>query len=87
MADTLMQQGTDLMLFGMGSVLVFLTLLVVAMVGMSSLVYHWFPEPEPQPTQDRAKAPGQGSKPASQVNDKTLAIIKSAIEQHRARRR
>ena len=87
MADTLMQQGTDLMLFGMGSVLVFLTMLVIAMVAMSALVRRWFAEPEPAPTTDRARAPGQSSGPASQVSDETLVIIKAAIEQHRARRR
>jgi len=87
MADTLMQQGTDLMLFGMGSVLVFLTLLVVAMVAMSALVRRWFTDSEPVPTNDRAKGSARSSKSASQVSDKTLAIIKAAIEQHRARRR
>lgn len=93
MADRLMQQGTDLMLFGMGSVLVFLTMLVIAMVAMSALVRRWFAEPEPVPTKNRASGAGQSSgpasraKPASQISDKKLAIIKAAIEQHRARRR
>ena len=38
MSDTLMQQGVDLMLYGMGSVVVFLTLLVIAMVLMSGSI-------------------------------------------------
>lgn len=87
MADTLMQQGTDLMLFGMGSVLVFLTMLVVAMVTMSAVVRRWFAEPEPEPINNRARESGQSSRPAPQVSDQTLAIIKAAVEQHRARRR
>mgnify|MGYP005863066721 CR=1 FL=1 len=87
MADKLMQQGTDLMLFGMGSVLVFLTMLVIAMVAMSALVRRWFAEPEPVPTKNRAPGAGQNARPASRVSDKKLAIIKAAIEQHRARRR
>jgi len=87
MADTLMQQGTDLMLFGMGSVLVFLTMLVIAMVAMSALVRRWFAEPAPVPTNKQAPGTGQSSRPASQVSEKKLAIIKAAIEQHRARRR
>jgi len=93
MADTLMQQGTDLLLFGMGSVLVFLTMLVIAMVAMSALVRRWFPEPEPVPAKNRASGAAQSSgpasqpKPASQISGKTLAIIKAAIEQHRTRRR
>ncbi len=88
MSDTLIQQGTDLMLFGMGSVLVFLTLLVIATVLMSGALNRWFPEAEP-PVERKGRpssAPAAGSS-TGQVDKKKLAIIKAAIEQHRARRR
>ena len=38
MQSTLLDQGITLMLVGMGTVFVFLTLLVVAMTGMASLI-------------------------------------------------
>lgn len=85
MSDTLIQQGMDLLLYGMGSVLVFLTLLVIATVLMSGALNRWFPEPK-QPLE--TGAPNRNSnQPAGQVDKKTLAIIKAAIEKHRARRR
>lgn len=87
MSDTLMQQGVDLMLYGMGSVVVFLTLLVIAMVLMSGSIKRWFPEPK-APLESNNRKPSNATRPkAGQVDDKTLAVIKAAIEQHRARRR
>lgn len=77
MQETIMQQGLDLMLFGMGTVFVFLTVLVIATTIMSSAVQRFFPEPEPALPSPNATAP-------TGVNDpKLLAIIKAAIEQHR----
>ncbi len=87
MSDTLMQQGVDLMLYGMGSVVVFLTLLVIAMVLMSSGINRWFPEPEASLEPSRRKPSSAPRPSADKVDDKTLAVIKAAIEQHRARRR
>ncbi len=73
MQESVMQQGVDLMLFGMGTVFVFLTLLVIATVIMSALVQRFFPEaPEPA-----------GQAPAGVSDPKLLAIIKAAIDQHR----
>lgn len=86
MNDRLIQDGVDLMLFGMGSVLVFLTLLALAAVVMSSIVRRWFPEPEglaSAPT----RAPGAASTKSAKVDDNVMAAIKAAIEQHRAKRR
>lgn len=86
MSDTLMQQGIDLMLYGMGSVVVFLTLLVIAMVLMSGSINRWFPEPEASLEPSRRKPSGSARPAGSKVDEKTLAAIKAAIEQHRARR-
>lgn len=81
MQQTLLEQGLDLLIFGMGTVLVFLLLLVVAINAMSRLIATYFPEPEALSTQ-----PPRPSATASPVDDTTLAIIKAAIAQHRATR-
>jgi len=78
MSASLMQQGFDLMLFGMGTVFVFLTLLVISVTIMSTVIQKFFPEAEPEPT------PGPAPVAPAQVNDpKLIAIIQAAIEQHR----
>ncbi|MGD8174665.1 OadG family protein [Marinimicrobium sp. ARAG 43.8] len=83
MNETLLQQGLDLLLYGMGSVVVFLTLLVIATTLMSGGLSRWFPEREaPADSERRPKA----RRSSSDVDGKTLAIIRAAIEQHRARR-
>lgn len=75
MQESIVQQGVDLMLFGMGTVFVFLTILVIATVIMSGLVGRFFPEAE-KPAAPVAAAPGQ-------VDARTRAIIKAAIDKHR----
>jgi len=72
-----MQQGIDLMLFGMGTVFVFLSLLVIAVIVMSGFIQKFLPETiEPGPTPVNF--------PPAGVNDpKLIAIIQAAIEQHR----
>lgn len=77
MQDTLMQQGTDLMLFGMGSVCVFLTLLVIATGIMSSIIQRFFPDPVVP------LAPSKASAPAGVDDPRLLAIIQAAIDKHR----
>ena len=46
MQGDIVSQGLELMLYGMGTVVVFLALLVVATTGMSRLIGRYFPEPE-----------------------------------------
>lgn len=78
MSASLMQQGFDLMLFGMGTVFVFLTLLVISVTIMSTVIQKFFPEAEPESTT------GPAPVAPAQVNDpKLIAIIQAAIEQHR----
>ena len=79
MQDSLINQGLELMLFGMGTVVVFLTLLVCATAGMSALVRRYTPEPQPQPT-PAGPAAADGLDPA------LVAAITAAIKIHRSRR-
>ncbi len=78
MQEEILQQGVDLMLFGMGTVFVFLTVLVIATTIMSGIVSRLFPDAvKPLPA---AAAP-----PKAGVDPKLQAIIKAAIEKHRSR--
>jgi len=80
MQETLWQQGMDLMLFGMGTVFVFLTLLVIGTMIMSTIITNHFAE-EPEPVTGR----GTGQTDGSPVSTRTLAVIQAAISAHRAK--
>lgn len=68
----LLQQGFELMAVGMGTVFFFLTLLVFATAGMSSLIRRFFPVPVPTARSDLDQA-------------QHIAAIAAAITQHRRR--
>lgn len=74
--DTLLQQGLDLTLFGMGVVFVFLLLLVIGTSIMSRIITRNFPEPEPP------APPSDGGTSDARLR----AIVQAAIDQHRKRR-
>ena len=79
---TLFGQGLELLLYGMGTVVLFLTLLVFATQRMSALIQRFFPEPE-----SHAAAPrGTQSSPDAQPSPEVLAVITAALHQHRNRR-
>ena len=83
MSSSIIEQGFNLMLFGMGTVFVFLTILIFATNGMSKFITHFFPEKivaAPPPKKKRSAALG-----ATSVAPATLKIIQAAIEQHRNR--
>ena len=85
MAQNIVAQGLELMLFGMGTVVMFLALLVVVTTLMSGVVSRYFPEP-------RAAAPARPSRgPAATAADTpdtaVVAAITAAIHQHRNRKR
>lgn len=83
MQESLVSQGFGLLLYGMGTVFLFLTLLVAVVSCVSFLIIRFFPEPaEPLPNIPR-KPVGN----VSPIDPKTLQIIKAAIEQHRSKRR
>ncbi|MGS2723188.1 OadG family protein [Porticoccus sp. GXU_MW_L64] len=79
MKDSLIQQGTDLMLMGMGTVFVFLAILVVATTVMSLLVNRLSPE---DLTSEVDAQPG--SSPAT-VDARVVNIIQAALDKHRGR--
>jgi oxaloacetate decarboxylase (Na+ extruding) subunit gamma len=78
MQSTLMEQALELLIFGMGTVFVFLVVLVFAVNLMSRLVENYFPEPVPP------AAPIPKAKAVSRaIDNTTLAVIKAAVHQHR----
>ena len=77
MEYSILEQGLDLMLYGMGTVFVFLTVLVFATRAMSALVGRFEPEPAPVATQP----------PAAAADEQLLAVISAAIHAHRQSRK
>ena len=77
MQGTLINQGLELMLFGMGTVIVFLSVLVLATMLMSALVQRFLPE-------EVAAAETSGKNIA--VDTALLAVITAALHQHRKTR-
>jgi oxaloacetate decarboxylase gamma subunit len=78
MSDIL-ASGIELMLVGMGTVFVFLTLLVGAMQAMSALILRYFPSASSVP--DRQSAPA-----ANIPTNEEVAAISIALRIHRQRR-
>jgi oxaloacetate decarboxylase gamma subunit len=78
MKEDIISQGLELMLFGMGTVIVFLTLLVIATSVMSALLSRYAPAPE-------VADAGAAVAPAS-PDTTLLAVISAAIHKHRSRR-
>ena len=86
MQDDIVAQGVELMLYGMGTVVLFLALLVVAIVIMSRTVNSYFPEEESSAAAALQKLRGQAQ--AQPEDDPNLvAVISAAIHQHRANKK
>ncbi len=79
MQGDIVAQGVELMLYGMGTVVVFLSLLVVITTFMSAIVQRYFAEPESVPV--GSIVPAGDSTPDAEV----VAAITAAIHQHRNR--
>jgi len=76
MSQTILEQGVNLMLYGMGTVAVFLALLVLATVVMSRLV-RLFPEAAPPLEERSIAAPAQGP------DVRIRRVITLVLQQHR----
>ncbi|KGK42989.1 hypothetical protein LH51_03105 [Nitrincola sp. A-D6] len=83
--DELLAEGLSLMLYGMGFVVVFLTLLVIATNFMSRLVMRFEPAAVPTvPAKGRAASPSASGQP----DDQTLvAVMTAAVQKFRADRK
>ena len=82
MQEDLLAEGLELMLFGMGTVFVFLAVLVVVTTLMSAIVQRFFPD-APQPTLAITPRPA----PVAASNDEQLlAVITAAVHKYRSRK-
>ncbi len=81
MQDPLIQQGVELMLFGMGTVFVFLALLVVATTAMSGVIRRFSKTAPATPATDTSPAPADAD------DTQLLAVIGAAVHRYRSRRR
>lgn len=90
MQNNLIDQGLELMLYGMGMVFVFLAVLIVVTMIMSALVQR-FAHSRASEAQSTALPAAQSTAlptALSADSDRTLiAVITAAIHQHRARRK
>lgn len=80
MQPTLIDQGLNLMLFGMGTVFVFLTVLVFATILMSRLVSRFGSSAE---LAIAGEAPKPTTQPSTQPSPQVMEAIRQAIAQHR----
>ena len=78
--ENLLSEGISLMTFGMGFVIVFLTLLVFATTAMSALASKFLPEAQPQPA---AKKPVPAAARAN--NDELIAVMTAAVHKYRSK--
>ena len=76
MRTEIIQQGLELMVFGMGTVVIFLALLVFATGVMSRTVQRLLPDPEPEPANPA---------PTPIADTELIAVISAAIHQHLSR--
>lgn len=79
--SSLWQQGLELMLYGMGTVFVFLALLVLTTSLMSALVQRFLPDPVAlTPAARRTNVGGQAT---AHNEQQLMAVITAAIHRHR----
>jgi oxaloacetate decarboxylase gamma subunit len=82
MQGDIIAQGFELMLYGMGTVVLFLGLLVLATGGMSALINRYFPQPEPPTVTARPARPAKSV--GAELDPGVVAVITAAIHQHRS---
>lgn len=82
--DNILSEGLELMVFGMGFVFVFLTLLVFSTGVMSKLVNKYVPAPVTKATTARKPAPAASGAGVSTNNDELVAVMTAAIKKYRS---
>jgi oxaloacetate decarboxylase gamma subunit len=83
MSASLLSQGLELLVYGMGTVVVFLSLLVYATRLMSRVILRFFPAP---PAATRTDTPSAATHGNPTVSPELLAVIAAAVHQHRSGR-
>ena len=84
----MLEQGVELLVYGMGTVVFFLMLLVFATRLMSASITRWLPEPLPLPTARQEPTRGAPVAPAVQgVEPELAAAIAAAVHRYRSQRR
>jgi len=87
MQGSLMNQGLELMLFGMGTVLTFLSVLVISIALMSWVLARYFPVVEVSSSAvSSAKSSPPGVSGAAIEDATLLAVISAAIHRHRSKK-
>ena len=82
-SSDLMLDGLNLMMYGMGFVFTFLTLLVFATKGMSAAITKWFPTPEPAPVKPIARNPGLTPAQLAANDPQLIAVLTAAVHRYR----
>ncbi|MBV1788843.1 OadG family protein [Marinobacterium sp. D7] len=82
--DNLLSEGLELLVFGMGFVFVFLTLLVISTGFMSKLVNKYMPAPAPQAKRARANASALPKANSGAKNDELIAVMTAAVHKYRS---
>lgn len=82
MQANILNEGVELMLYGMGTVFVFLAVLVVVTTAMSAIVQRFFPD-APEPALTNTPRPAA---PAASNDDQLLAVITAAVHKYRSRK-
>lgn len=80
MQQTLMDQGIELMLYGMGTVFVFLALLILATSAMSAVMQRYV-----KPEQMSQMPVANTNMPTNVSQDQLVAVITAAVHQYRTR--
>ncbi len=79
MSGDILNEGLNLMAFGMGAVFVFLTVLVIATSIMSSVIGRFFPYVQPETRPSRAPT-------TNGIDPQIVSAITAAIKLHRSRK-
>lgn len=79
--DNLFSEGLTLMVFGMGFVFVFLTLLVIVTGIMSRLIGRYLPEPVAKPRPQAVT----GVQSGASNNDELIAVLTAAVHKYRSK--
>lgn len=87
MQGSLLDQGVELMLYGMGTVLAFLTVLVLSIALMSWVIARYFPVVEAPAGSDSSPRRSPAGVLESTAEDANLvAVISAAIHRHRSKK-